>query len=94
MPVRDPMSRLISFRLSEGEYQALQRLCDAQEARSLSDFVRVFVRQIACSAPRLPQESPENDWTSRLARDVVHLSRKTDALDREIRRLKLLLEKP
>ena len=94
MPVRDPMRRLISFRLSEGEYQALQRLCDAQEARSLSDFVRVSVRQIACSAPQLPQESPGNDWTSRLARDIGHLSRKTDALDREIRRLKLLLEKP
>ena len=94
MRVRAPMSRLISFRVSEGDYQALQRLCDAQEARSLSDFVRVFVQEIACSAPQLPQESPGNGWTSRLARDVVHLNRKTDALDREIQRLKLLLEKP
>ena len=93
MPVRDPMSRLISFRLSEGEYQALQRLCDAQEARSLSDFVRVFVRQIASSTPQVPQESPGNDWTLRLARDIAYLSRKTDALDLEIQRLKLLLEK-
>ena len=35
--------RLISFRLSEQEYEGLQQLCTAQGARSLSDFVRSSV---------------------------------------------------
>jgi len=58
MPVRNPMSRLISFRLSESEFQALQSVCDAQEARSLSDFVRTTVRWIAYNPAQLP--SPSN----------------------------------
>jgi hypothetical protein len=41
-PLAYPSSRrrLISFRLSEQEYEGLQRLSAAQGARSLSDFVR------------------------------------------------------
>ncbi|HOL71776.1 MAG TPA: ribbon-helix-helix protein, CopG family [Bryobacteraceae bacterium] len=35
-----PMVRLISFRLSEEEYQEMKRLCADEGSRSLSDFVR------------------------------------------------------
>jgi Arc/MetJ-type ribon-helix-helix transcriptional regulator len=35
-----PMIRLISFRLSEEEYQEMKRLCADEGSRSLSDFVR------------------------------------------------------
>ncbi|MGA2480831.1 MAG: hypothetical protein ABSG63_18965 [Spirochaetia bacterium] len=117
MSVRDPMSRLISFRLSESEYQALQSVCDAQEARSLSDFVRTTVRWIAHNAEQLQPEFIEtspaagplrpvagngarfpeagsNGREARLASEVLSLRRRTDALDREIRRLGRLLTKP
>lgn len=40
MPMVTPMVRLISFRLSEEEYQEMKRLCTEEGARSLSDFVR------------------------------------------------------
>jgi Arc/MetJ-type ribon-helix-helix transcriptional regulator len=116
MSVRNPMSRLISFRLSESEYQALQSVCDAQEARSLSDFVRTAVRRIAQNAEQTPEEcleaypvtllqrpaadngarrpeSESNGREARLASELLNLRRKTEALDREIRRLGLMLTK-
>jgi hypothetical protein len=111
------MSRLISFRLSESEYQALQSVCDAQEARSLSDFVRTTVRWIAYNPEQLPPEclgpypaaklrrpvagdgaqlleSGSNGRDARLARELLSLRRRADALEREIRRLGLFLAKP
>ena len=41
MTVRQPpRSRMISVRLCEDEYQALQRLCAVNGARSISNFAR------------------------------------------------------
>jgi hypothetical protein len=40
---QDSRKRLISFRLSDQEYDGLRRLCAAYGARSLSDFVRSSV---------------------------------------------------
>jgi hypothetical protein len=40
MSVLSPKTRLVSFRVSEKEYEELRVLCMAQQARSLSDFVR------------------------------------------------------
>ena len=114
MPVRNPRTRLISFRLSEREYQALQSLCDAKEARSLSDFVRTTVRWILSNddvvnpgfstLPRAnglsqafakeggpPLQAGGDGLDVALARELLKLSHKSDALDREIRRLSLLL---
>lgn len=117
MSVRNPRTRLISFRLSEDEYRALQCLCDAQEARSLSEFVRTSICWVACNADQLPAdffrlhaagmalrpvmesetlslEPGVDGMGERLASAVLHLNRRTDALDREIRRLGLLLRRP
>ena len=114
MSVRNPRTRLISFRLSEREYQDLQTLCEAKEARSLSDFVRTTVRWIvdnkdpsnpgylavplARGTPAeddgLPVENGGNGWEAELAKELLKLSRRSDLLDREIRRLSLLLPKP
>jgi len=117
MSVRNPRTRLISFRLSEREYRALQTLCEAKEARSLSDFVRGTVRWIVDNGDPsnpgfhtippakglpwalaeddgLPKESGGNGWGAALADELLKLSHKSDVLDREIRRLKLLLTKP
>ena len=57
-PVAYPKSRrrLISFRLSEEEYEALQRLCAAQGARSLSDFVRSSVCTLLQTRDPLEEE--------------------------------------
>ena len=116
MSVRDPRTRLISFRLSEGEYQALQRLCDAKEARSLSDFVRGTVQSLAHGGDPSHAELPEpsyngdkqeaagdavtlstefssNGWELIFARELLALGRRMDALDREVRRLRLLVNK-
>ena len=117
MSVRNPRTRLISFRLSEREYQALQTLCEAKEARSLSDFVRTTVRWIvdigdpsnpgllaiplAKGSPRavaeddgLPGEANGNGWEAALTNELLKLSRRSEVLDREIQRLRLLLTKP
>ena len=48
--------RLISFRLSEQEYEGLQRLCAAQGARSLSDFVRSSVCMLLQTREPLEEE--------------------------------------
>ncbi len=116
MPVRDPKTRLISFRLSEGEYQALQQLCNVNEARSLSDFVRDTVQSVAHGGDPPHAEhletsgngnkpEPEaddtalstgfgsNGWELIFAKELLELSRRTDALDREVRRLRLLVNK-
>ena len=117
MRVRDPKSRLISFRLSESEYRALQEICDANEERSLSEFVRNTMHQITGNGNRSQpafagagpiwdlrgrveyddsrsQASDVNGTDLRLARALLDLSRKTDALDREVRRLGSLITKP
>ena len=40
MAVVDPMERMISFRLSEQEYQQLRKMCVATRTRSISALVR------------------------------------------------------
>lgn len=116
MAVRNPRTRLISFRLSDEEYQALQSLCEAHEARSLSEFVRAGICWIAYHADQLPKdlfgfhpapaapklaaesdalpaEAGSEETGGRLAEAVVDLHRRTDALDRELRRLSSLLKR-
>lgn len=44
MAVLKPRSRMISVRLSEDEYAALRRLCQATGARSVSDLTRDAMR--------------------------------------------------
>jgi Arc/MetJ-type ribon-helix-helix transcriptional regulator len=56
MTVLKPRSRMISVRLSEDEYSALQQLCASTGARSVSDLTRDAMRallngQVRDSAP-------------------------------------------
>jgi hypothetical protein len=51
--------RLISFRLTEDEYEGLRRLSDEHGARSLSDFVRSNVC-VMLSAPKPWEEDMEH----------------------------------
>ena len=50
MKVFAPRSRMISVRLSEDEYSALQRLCSVTGARSVSDLTRDAMRVFLNSA--------------------------------------------
>lgn len=46
MTVLKPRSRMISVRLSEDEYSALQDLCSTTGARSISDLTRDAMRAL------------------------------------------------
>ncbi len=46
MTVLKPRSRMISVRLSEDEYSALQQLCASTGARSVSDLTRDAMRTL------------------------------------------------
>lgn len=48
MPVLKPRNRIVVFRLSEEEYEALKAAYPAQGARTMSDFARTCVLEAAC----------------------------------------------
>lgn len=115
MPVRDPKTKLISVRLSESEYRALQSLCESREERSLSEFVRRSLQHLAGGEGQSdPYVRPSYAGISRgatahpdgsfgdagadgfgaaVAQAILELNRRTDALDRRIRRLGLMMAK-
>lgn len=45
MPVLHPRTHLVSFRISEDEYQQFSSLCQSEGARSISGLVRSIVRR-------------------------------------------------
>ena len=75
--VLKPRVRMVSFRLSEEEYDTLQNLCLSEGARSVSELARSTV----CRALGVSNGSP-----------VVTLEKRVQELDREIKRLSLLVE--
>ena len=46
MPILKRRTKLISFRLSDDEYEKLHGACVAEGARSISDFARVALQRI------------------------------------------------
>ncbi len=96
MAVRNPRTRLISFRLSQDEYRSLQALCDALEARSISAFVRAAICGVVQTwlvdvSGRAAE--PAGDGSSGCGyRDTVlaRLNPRSDARDEEVRRLAAL----
>ncbi len=61
MPVSNPRTRLISFRVSEHEYARLRTLSNTQGSHSLADFVRASVCWVIDHAGQLgsgPAASP------------------------------------
>ena len=75
-------TRVVSFRLSEDEYQDLMSLSVAQGSRSLSDFARLATFSQFASNPT----NGQGDST------VQQICRKLGALDREVKRLAQLLD--
>lgn len=78
MPMR--RSRMISFRLSEEEYEALKGSCSQNGARSVSDLARSAMHQFLGNG-RLPR--PDRSFESELER----LNGRIAMLDRAVERL-------
>jgi hypothetical protein len=70
---------MVSFRLSEEEYDGLKSLCLAEGARSVSELARSTVCRLLGSTNGSP---------------VLTLEKRVQELDREIRRLSELVEGP
>ena len=83
MTVLKRRSRMVSFRLSEEEYEGLKHICIAVGARSLSDVARDAVQQMIENG-----SSPRRD----LSAEVELLTQRMEALDHEVKRLAHLLD--
>ena len=84
MPVSKPRSRIVSFRLSPEEYEAMRDRCINQGARSISDFARAS----ACRSVT-GEETLRKDLETELV--IQDLKQRVDDLGREVQRLSLML---
>src|ERR1041384_1581232 len=73
--------RLVSFRVSEEEYEHLRSLSMAQKSRSISDFARTALRNVLVMPPR-------NDDFAKVSKSmemtISHLTQSTGELSRVI----------
>ena len=76
-------TRMISFRLSEEEYEGLKRICVRLGARSLSDIARDAVQRLLNNGAEL-----KSDGSAQLR----VLYERIDALDQEVKRLAGLVD--
>ena len=83
MTVLKRRSRMVSFRLSEEEYEGLKHICIAVGARSLSDVARDAVQRLLESG-----SSPRKDLNA----EFEVLTGRMEVLDREVKRLAHLLD--
>ena len=77
MTVLKPRSKMISVRLSEDEYSALQELCAVTGARSVSDLTRDAVRALMKSNSQ--PVSFQNE-AAEFRAQIANLNRKFDEL--------------
>jgi hypothetical protein len=82
MAVLTRRTRVLSFRISEEEYQDLINLCMMRQSRSLSDFARLATLSQF-------EATTSNTKSENALREVY---RKLGALDREVKRLAALVE--
>ena len=83
MNVLKRRSRMVSFRLSEEEYEGLKHICMTVGARSLSDIARDAVQQLLGNGME-----PKSDGDAKLRL----LYERMDALDHEVKRLAALVD--
>ena len=76
---------MVSFRLSEEEYEGLKHICMTAGARSLSDIARDAVQRLLGNAT---ENKADNDAQLRV------LYEKLDALELEVKRLAALVGQP
>ena len=82
MPVLKRRSKMVSFRLSEQEYQDLVALCSSCGARSLSDLARDAMNGLLGSPKRNGNGNGDGIETA-----VAELHGRMAELDRELKRL-------
>jgi Ribbon-helix-helix protein, copG family len=76
---------MVSFRLSEEEYEELKHICATIGARSLSDIARDAVHRLLDDGVE-----PKRDLETELRR----LSQKMEAIDNEVKRLAGIVHQP
>lgn len=96
MPVFRPRTRLVNFRLSEDEYQALKEICARSGARSVSDYARAAVLgegpAKANGAQELASVDQEGGWANRWERledCVFQIEEKINSLSQAFEQLQL-----
>ncbi len=87
MTVLKRRSRIVSFRVSHEEYEALKRRCISEGARSISDFARASACHFSNAMETLRKDL-ETDLKIQMLREQV------SNLDREVRRLSQILKVP
>ena len=74
--------RLVSFRLSEEEYECLRNVSVAQRARSISDFARTVLRNVVFTSVQQPDEFANARKT--MEATLSHLTQSMGELSRVI----------
>ena len=73
MPVRRHKVHVVSVRFTEAEYDAITKACEAEEARSLSEFARTAMKERL--AAREPEENPIGDNMDAVAKRLERVYR-------------------
>jgi hypothetical protein len=79
MTISKPRSRMISVRLSEDEYVALQRLCALTGARSVSDLTRDAMQGLLNQVSREDALGEFRSQMTSLVRKIEELSERVSA---------------
>jgi hypothetical protein len=67
--------RMVSFRLTEEEYERFRRVCMSRGLRNVSELVRAAVTQLTDDQPSSPSEVPADpDLHARVAKLETHLA--------------------
>jgi hypothetical protein len=76
MKMIKPRTKLVSFRLSEEEYERVQDACAAERARSLSEFARglLLQRTIGMEDDKRPTAGPFGENTQELLEAMQQLN--------------------
>ena len=77
MAVFQRRSRVVSFRLSDGEYESLKRVSLAEGARSISDYARVALCRLL--------GAPRGSGGDGIEAKVLQLDEQMQALQSELR---------
>jgi hypothetical protein len=81
LPIHKPRSRIVSFRLSEEEYNSLKSVSTSRGARSVSEFTR----SVACV-------NAGNDGMDAIEETLQMINNKMDAIERQLEKLAQIYE--
>jgi hypothetical protein len=96
MTIFQRKSRLVSFRVSEEEYESLRRTATVHGVRGISDIARFAVRKVLAVPVQDRDAWMNDDWTieESVARLTQNLEQLTQRMDQIVERLDLLKDTP